>query len=50
MVSLRLHKYELDIPQIGKIVRLNTLDVTVEWWIGSYSSTWIEWKEKGTVM
>ena len=50
MVSLRLHKYELDIPQIGKIVSLNTLDVTVEWWIGSYSSTWIQWKEKGTVI
>ena len=50
MVALCLHKYELDLPQIGKIVRLTTLDVTVEWWIGRYSSVWIEWKENGSVI
>ena len=50
MVALRLHKYELDVPQIGKAVELSDMDVTVEWWHVNYSSVWIEWKEKGKVI
>ena len=40
MVALCLQKYADDLPQIGKVVNLTDMDVTVEWWIGSYSSTW----------
>ncbi len=50
MVALRLHKYEDEIPQIGKVVEVAELDVTVEWWVGTYHSTWIEWKERGQVI
>ena len=50
MVALRLHKYEADLPQIGKVVKLTEFDVTVKWWIGTYYSTWIEWKERGKVI
>jgi len=35
MVALRLQKYADDLPQIGKVVNLTDMDVTVEWWIGS---------------
>lgn len=40
MVALSLQKYADDLPQIGKVVNLTDMDVTVEWWIGSYSSAW----------
>ena len=50
MVALRLHKYEDEVPQIGKVVDLTEMDVTVEWWVGTYHSTWIEWKERGEVI
>lgn len=41
IVALRLQKYKLDIPQIGRVVELSDMDVTVEWWHGTYSSVWI---------
>ena len=50
MVALRLHKYADEIPQIGKIIGMTDLDVTVEWWVGSYSDTWMQWKERGSVI
>ncbi len=50
MVALRLDKYADEIPQIGKVVKLTDMDVTVEWWIGCYSDTWREWKERGAVV
>ena len=50
MVALRLHKYADEIPQIGRVVDLTDLDVTVEWWVGTYRDTWREWKKKGAVV
>ena len=50
MVAVLLQKYELDIPQIGRAVELSDMDITVEWWHGTYSSVWMEWKEKGKVI
>ena len=50
MVALCLHKYKDDLPQIGKVVKLTEMEVTVEWWIGTYHSTWIKWKERGKVI
>ena len=47
-VALRLSKYEDEIPQIGKVVKVDEMNVTIEWWIGNYSKTWICWRqEKG---
>lgn len=47
-VALRLSKYDDEIPQIGRVVAVDEMDVTIEWWIGSYNTTWICWKkEKG---
>ena len=50
MVALCLQKYADDLSQIGKVVNLTDMDVIVEWWIGSYSSTWEQWKERGVVI
>lgn len=47
MVALRLHKYKDEIPQIGRVMEITELDITVEWWVGTYHSTWIEWKDRG---
>ena len=44
-VALRLSKYEDEIPQIGRVVAVDQMDVTIEWWIGSYHTTWICWKK-----
>ena len=47
-VALRLAKYEDEIPQIGKVVMVDDMNVTIEWWIGRFNSTWICWrKHKG---
>ena len=47
-VALRLVKYEHEIPQIGKVLKVDDMNVTIEWWIGGYNKTWICWKkEKG---
>lgn len=50
MVALCLHKYADEIPQIGRVIDLIDLDVTVEWWVGTYGDTWREWKIRGTVV
>ena len=40
IVALRLVKYRMpEIPQIAKVVRKDGFDVTVEWWVGTYTST-----------
>ena len=44
-VALRLSKYEDEIPQIGRVVAVDEMNVTIEWWIGSYRTTWICWKK-----
>ena len=46
LFALRLAKYDDEIPQIGQVVDLDELDVTVEWWIGRYADTWKCWKDK----
>lgn len=43
-VATRLSKYDDEIPQIGRVLEIMELDVTIEWWIGRYSSTWNVWK------
>jgi len=49
-VALRLAKYDDEIPQIAKVVRIDGSNVTVEWWMGSFSDNWREWKEKNKVI
>ena len=46
-VALRLSKYEDEIPQIGRVVAVDEMSVTIEWWVGNYNSTWICWKQRG---
>ena len=46
-MALRLVKYDDEIPQIARVIGLSELDVTIEWWIGRYTSTWVEWKTGG---
>ena len=29
---------------------LTELELTVEWWVGTYHSRWIKWKERGDVI
>ena len=46
-VALRLNKYDDEIPQIGRVMKVDESDVTIEWWVGIYSSPWICWKQRG---
>ena len=48
--ALRLAKYYDEIPQIGRVVALDTMNVTVEWWLGAYTDNWREWKVRGKVV
>ena len=48
-VTLRLFKYNDEIPQIGK-VELDEMNVTIEWWIGTFRDIWRQWKEKKNVV
>ena len=50
MVALRLVKYFDEIPQIGKVVSVSDMEVTIEWFIGSYSDVWISWKRNNKVV
>lgn len=45
-VALRLVKYEEKIPQIGKVLKVDDMNVTIEWWIGGISKTWTYWKKE----
>ena len=45
--ALRLAKYNDEIPQIGKIIDIQEFNVTIEWWIGTYSTNWMPWKSNG---
>ena len=47
--ALRLAEYD-EVPQIGKVIGINDMDVTVQWWMGSYSDNWREWKRKNVVI
>ena len=49
-VALRLFKYNDEIPQIGKVVELDEMNVTIEWWIGTFRDIWRQWKEKKNVV
>ena len=49
-VVLRLAKYDDEIPHIGKVIREDDLNVTIEWWIGSYGSYWTDWKQKNVMV
>ena len=49
MVALQLHKYADESHKLV-VVDLTDLDVTVEWWVGTYGDTWREWKKKGVVV
>ena len=49
-VALRLAKYDDEVPQIAKVVALDELNVTVQWWMGSFSDNWREWKENKKVV
>ena len=42
-------KYD-EAPQIAKVVGLDDMDVTVQWWLGGYSDNWREWKNKNVVI
>lgn len=39
LVATTLAKYEDEIPQIRRILKVDNMNVTIEWWIGRYSST-----------
>ena len=43
-------QYREELPQIGKVVKLNEASVSVEWLVGSYSGTFSFWKERGRVI
>lgn len=49
-VALKIMQYHEDLPQIGKVVEITESSVSVDWLVGSYSSTFSFWKEKGTVI
>ena len=46
----RLFKYNDEIPQIGKVVELDEMNVMIEWWIGIFRDIWRQWKEKKNVV
>ena len=49
-VSFKMQKYEDEIPQIGKVIVYDGRKITVEWWTGTYSTTWTECRQKGTIL
>jgi hypothetical protein len=49
-VALKIQSYCDELPQIGKVVVINETSVTVDWLVGTYSSTFSYWKEKGEVI
>ena len=49
-VALRLVKYDDEVPQLAKVVRVSDMDVTVDWWTGRFRDVWTEWKVKGKVV
>ena len=49
-VFFKMKKYEHEIPQIGKVIAYDGSKITVEWWTGTYSTTWTECRHKGTVL
>ena len=41
-------KYDDEIPQVARMISIaDEEEVTVEWWIGGWSKTWVQWKTKG---
>lgn len=40
MVACFIPDYRDEIPQIGKLVAVSSSDVVIEWWSGTYTSTW----------
>ena len=49
-LSLKIKQYYEDLPQIGKVVKINDSSVTVDWLVGSYSGTFGFWRERGKVI
>ena len=49
-VAMRLQKYCNEIPQIGRVFTIDGECLTIQWWEGTYSGTWKEYKSKGEVL
>lgn len=49
-VALKVSKYCEELPQIGKVAEIDDASIKVDWLVGSYSSNFAFWKEKGTVI
>ena len=49
-VALRLAKYDDEVPQVAKVVKIDEMEVTVQWWMGSFSDCWREWKDRNVVV
>ena len=45
--ALRLKKYDDEIPQLAKICSIGEMDVSIEWWMGTWSNNWSPWKTCG---
>lgn len=46
-VALKMKKYEDEEPQIGHVIVKDENAITIEWWVGSYTSIWVPWKIRG---
>ena len=46
-VALFVDEYEDELPQIAQLVAINESEITVNWWIGSYSGVWAPWRNRG---
>ena len=44
--ALGLSKFKDELPQIGRVLMIEEDEITVEWWVGTYSDTWNPWTVK----
>jgi hypothetical protein len=50
VIAMKIHKYHDELPQIGRILRLDATTVTIQWMVGSYTGNFSYWKEKGSII
>ena len=45
-VALGLDEFKEELPQIAKVLAIDDDSITLEWWVGTYTGTWVPWLVK----
>ena len=49
-LAMNIFQYKDELPQIGKVLKIDASRVEIDWLIGSYSGIFTFWKERGVVI